>query len=57
MLKPKPGLVNEEIQVALRHVKELQSIIPGLLEVNMGSNLVNPAILMASSCGSVMRHI
>jgi hypothetical protein len=42
VLKPKPGTAIEEIQTVLQHVKELQPIIPGLLEVYVGRNLVNP---------------
>jgi hypothetical protein len=42
VLKPKPGIAIEEIQTALEHAKDLQPIIPGLLDVQVGSNLANP---------------
>ena len=42
MYKPKPGTTNQEIETALKHVKELQPKIPGLLEVRTGANLSNP---------------
>lgn len=42
MYKPKPGTTNEEIEMALEHVKALQPKIPGLLEVRTGANLENP---------------
>jgi hypothetical protein len=42
MLKPKPGAMDEAIQIVLEHVKELQPKIPGLLEVRTGKNLDNP---------------
>jgi hypothetical protein len=39
LLNPKPEVSQEEIATALRHVRDLQQAIPGILDVQAGANL------------------
>jgi hypothetical protein len=38
LLNPKPETTEQEVETALRHVRELQKTIPGILDVQAGAN-------------------
>ncbi len=39
LLRPKPGIPQQDIELALTHVRALREIIPGIVSVAAGSNL------------------
>ncbi len=56
LLKPKPGVSQEEIAAALHHVKNLQQAIPGILDVHVGANL-NGSNNKGFSYGFIMQFV
>lgn len=56
LLDPKPEATQDEITTALEHVRDLQQVIPGILDVQAGENLNSPKG-QGYTYGFIMRFI